>query len=66
MRSAGNSGRQVVEPRLPETSSPAGVPLIVSTRTSEANRSERRGARRGPVTVSPETSSQRLTWAAEM
>ena len=51
--------------RAPSASSVAGRPLTESTRTSDANRSERRGARRGPLTRSPVTSSHRLTWAEE-
>ena len=64
-RSAGKvAGRS--SKRVPSATSSAGRPLIVSTRTSDGKRSERRGARTGPATVSPETSSQRLTCAAEM
>ncbi len=48
----------------PATSS-AERPLMVSTRISDAKRSERRGERYGPPTLSPETSSQRRTWAAD-
>ena len=50
---------------VPSATSSAGRPLIVSTRTSEGKRSERRGPRTGPPMRSPDTSSQRLTWAAE-
>ncbi len=57
---AGSSSKGV-----PSATSSAGAPLMVSTRTSEAKRSERRGRRTGPVTRSPDTSSQRRTWAAE-
>ena len=52
--------------RVPSATSSAGRPLMVSTRISDGKRSERRAARTGPVTLSPETSSQRLTCAAEM
>jgi hypothetical protein len=51
--------------RVPSATSSAGRPLIVSTRTSDGKRSDRRGARTGPAIVSPDTSSQRLTWAAD-
>ena len=50
---------------VPSATSSAGLPLIVSTRTSDGNRSERRGARTGPAIRSPLTSSQRLTCAAD-
>ena len=58
---AGRSSKRTLS-----ASSLAGRPLIVSIRISEANRSERRGARLGPAIRSPETSSQRLTCAEEM
>ena len=64
-RSCGNAAGRSSK-RAPSATSDAGRPLIASIRTSEANRSERRGARRGPEILSPDTSSQRLTWAAEM
>ena len=51
--------------RVPSATSSAGRPLMVSTRTSEGCRSDRRGARTGPPMRSPETSSQRLTCAAD-
>ena len=63
-RSAGKAtGRS--SKRVPSETSSAGLPLMVSTRTSDGKRSERRGGRIGPATLSPETSSQRLTCAAE-
>ena len=52
--------------RVPSATSSAGRPLMVSTRTSDGKRSERRAGRTGPAILSPATSSQRLTWAAEM
>ena len=64
-RSDGNAAGRSSKRTL-SASSEAGRPLIVSIRISEANRSERRGARLGPATRSPETSSQRLTCAEEM
>ena len=50
---------------VPAETSSAGVPLMVSTRTSDAKRSERRGRRTGPAMRSPLTRSQRRTCAAE-
>ena len=44
----------------------AATPLIVSMRTSDAWRSERRAGRTGPLMRSPATSSQRRACAAEM
>ena len=65
MRSSGHAtGRS--SNRVPSATSSAGRPLMVSTRTSDGKRSERRGERIGPLILSPETSSQRLTCAAEM
>ncbi len=65
MRSDGQAtGRS--SKRVPSATSSAGRPLIVSTRISDGKRSERRAGRIGPATRSPETSSQRLTCAAEM
>ena len=63
-RSEGNAAGRSSK-RVPSATSSAGRPLIVSTRISDGKRSERRGARTGPATRSPETSSQRLTCAAE-
>ena len=60
-KAAGRSSKRTLS-----ASSAAGRPLIVSMRISEANRSERRGARLGPAIRSPDTSSQRLTCAEEM
>ena len=59
-RSVGNAAGRSSK-RAPSAISDAGRPLIVSILTNDANRSERRGARRGPLIRSPETSSQRLT-----
>ena len=59
-KAAGRSSK-----RVPSATSSAGRPLMVSTRISDGKRSERRGARTGPLTRSPVTSSQRLTCAAE-
>jgi hypothetical protein len=65
MRSAGQATASSSK-RVPSATSSAGRPLIVSTRISDGKRSERRAARTGPATRSPETSSHRLTCAAEM
>ena len=65
IRSVGNAAGRSSK-RTPSASSDAGRPLIVSMRISDAKRSDRRGARLGPAIRSPETSSQRLTWAEEM
>ena len=65
IRSGGQSTARSSK-RVPSATSSAGRPLIVSTRMSDGKRSERRGARIGPLTRSPDTSSQRLTCAAEM
>jgi len=65
-RSEGYAAGGKSSKRGPSATSAAGRPLIVSIRTSEGKRSERRGARRGPEIRSPAISSQRFTWAAEM
>ena len=64
-RSLGNAAGRSSKRAL-SASSAAGRPLMVSIRISDANRSERRGRALGPVTRSPETSSQRFTCAEEM
>ena len=46
-------------------SSTGGSPLTFSTRTSEGRRSPRRAGLTGPLTSSPERSSQRRIWAGE-
>jgi hypothetical protein len=51
---------------VPSATSSAGTPLIVSTRTSDGKRSERRARRTGPLMRSPDMSSQRRTCAGEM
>ena len=43
----------------------ASAPFTVVTRISEGWRSLRRGGRTGPLTWSPERSSQRRIWAGE-